>query len=679
MPADFFQQDITGVEPLGPALQQALRAGKPARFWELLGRAAAALEAYADGLKPEVPLPAQVPASLALAPGGRIVLLDGELTVHGELPPDGPAAQLYKDADLPAVQCPAGEFGPRHARALRRFAEQCAQRAGVAAPGLAQAQAIKPLTLASLRGHCEAEARRGGAPPVAAVVPQAPPRALPRPAPVPVAELPKAKPAEPRPEPAAPRRGWLLTSMVLSWLLSAGLVCGVAWLLMQQSKGAPDRIKEIADRNQADDRTKGAATPAPEEYHTKSYFVFFPSSGSNLEPISAQLKAAFPTERRHELKAYRSKKVVRDLLDEHRAASQKELRSKAPAAEVLAKLAAKNVRFPGREVYKDRPLDGVYEQYGVFEYPLDEKPAAPAGRRKAYSSLLRDGALKLLVERGGLSAGDEASLVELRREIANYAALQDALGVTGERVALVVEVKRGDKGKEEALARLHGADGAPVFVGRTRMALTQVIDLEPGPDPSAGEYVIQLARACYFRQVSRDDRDEVDRDHVKELLKSDVLKPDTFRWRAFKKDQKIAWSRVDLRLVDRRNDAGAVVQRNRRRESTTFDLAVEGTEPEGGKVTVVFRNQRIFVASTLEAARASAFKYLTALGVEPEKFPNLVGTNPTPSGQFAAVLAYEQLADYFAAKADDPPPDIEKKSAEHMAEARKREDAELES
>jgi len=94
-PRPVLQQDITELIPLEAAVRKVMADRQPARIWGLVLSSCRSLRRLGQASGSELGVPLQCPPSLAVGPNNRVVALDAEVRIDGDLPQQPEASQAY--------------------------------------------------------------------------------------------------------------------------------------------------------------------------------------------------------------------------------------------------------------------------------------------------------------------------------------------------------------------------------------------------------------------------------------------------------------------------------------------------------------------------------------------------------------------------------------------------------
>jgi hypothetical protein len=623
------QQDVTGLLTLKAALVQASRAGNFQQVWKHFYAGCKALDSLCQAAGAGGSVTLQCPASLAVAPDGRVVLLDAELRVDGPLAA-APGAQAafttWFGAAGAAGVAPSKDASLMHADALLRYfrhvlggLQQQAEPAGVQALSRVNTrlgQARPGMDLDELEGWI-----RGAAGEWDIVLEDEPAvvgaAAAPAGAAVPAAKGPSQAAAR-------PPRSWLLrTSLWLNLLLVGAVVA--LWLLRPSGSGGSPR-----------------PSPAEEPGHLfSSYCVVLPVQGTSGDRVHATLVDLFPGTA-VEAKGGNGERRLGQKLDE----VAKSLAEPEKLKQLLGRLAANHaVRFKGFAAGDGGDnLKAVIERGGIYSLGGES--------REEYGSLLQADSLSRILDRAGPDGQGEARtlLADLRRAVLEYASLHDALTVLGDRPGFLVHVEPTAAAHDKARQALVGRRDKPVFVSRPVPQLFDAVDPTADTGGGSAAYSLKLERKSFFRVAGRDNRQDVD---FRFNRSNDRLK-----WQTFAPNETIVWRPVPL--MRKSGKAEAV---------STFDIAV-AVPPK----VVVFRNQTIFVGESKAEVRQQAQNYVTkVLGLRVPEIDDAVSIKKQDE-QFTGALIYSFLADQCRDKPSSSGGDLEVLSGSAFQEARTAED-----
>jgi hypothetical protein len=622
------QQDVSGLATLKAALVQASRAGNYQQVWKLFYVGCKALDSFGQAAGAGGTVTLQCPASLAVAPDGRIVLLDAELRVEGPLAA-APGAQAafttWFGAAGAAGVAPSKDASLMHADALLRYFRhvlgglQQMEPAGV--PGLSRistrlGQARPGMDLDELEGWIRGAAGEWD------IVLEDGPDVVGAAAALSGAAGPAAK----GPSQAAARRprSWLLRASLWLNLLLVGAVVAL-WLLRPSGSGSSPR-----------------PSPGDESGHLfSSYCVVLPVQGTSGDRVHATLVDLFPGTA-VEGKGGNGERRLGQKLDE----VVKSLAEPEKLKQLLGRLAANHsVRFKGFAAGDGGDnLKAVIERGGIYSLGGES--------REEYGSLLQADSLARVLDRAGADGQGEARalLADLRRGVVEYASLHDALTVLGDRPGFLVHVEPTAAAHEKARQALTGRRDKPVFVSRPVSQLFDAVDPTADTGGGSAAYSLKLERKSFFRVAGRDSRQDVD---FRFNRSNDRLK-----WQTFAPNETIPWRPVPLMKRSGKSEAVA-----------NFDIAV-AVPPK----VVVFRNQTIFVGESKAEVRQQAQNYVTkVLGLRVPEIDDAVSVKKQDE-QFTGALIYSFLADQCRDKTPSSGSDLEVLSESSFQEARTAED-----
>lgn len=417
------QQDVTGLISLKQAILRALKSSQPQQVWQLFYHACKVLDDFGKAVGVERPVPLQCPESLAVDANNRVVPLDAEILVAGSPPADGEASRLYRTW--------FGEVGSKgfadpqtasvmHANALLLYFrkvlgdwQQHASECNRPLPAVVTTPLQRTRAGASLedfKNWIRESAEDWNIPIDDEDNEQAPPLKETPPEPVASTVLPRKKPSL-----------LLRLSLCLNLLLIGTLA--ILLLLWPRQSGAVSPSK-IANQKELE-----AATATGDcALFFSSYCVVFPTQGTISEKVGAALQELFPDQFR-EMKRHAPDhdKLLQEKMEE----SIKSIREPDKIKRLLARLATDHaIRFKGFTASDpNQSLTAVIERGGIF--------TMAAASREQHGSLLQTNGLEKILDQVGLRDDREAHelLNSLKKAIAEYASLKDALSIIGDRTA----------------------------------------------------------------------------------------------------------------------------------------------------------------------------------------------------------------------------------------------------
>ncbi len=431
------------------------------------------------------------------------------------------------------------------------------------------------------------------------------------------------------------RGGWFGTSLAFLAVSGSALL-----VLLVLDKTTPEEAAQGPDESS---QSSGSSFPSLSKYPSMDsvlrvhpgYILVLPTSGTFPENVEDILRnELFTPERVTMIRRDPAQKetLLRQQLDKSLAG----LPEPAKLNALLLALRKKEVRFKGYVPDDEKQtLSGIILRGGVFT--IDAGGDSPAPR---HGSLLHANGIKQILDHAGLIEAEPRSLLQgLRDGIRDYASLHDALAIIGNRLAFLIDVKPTAADHEEAIAKLLTWSKPPVFVPRPPPRLFDAVD--PREDTTTGQakYTLKLPRPCYWRQVSKKDRSEID---WKEINSGEQEK---MKWQDFKADTVITWQPVPVPRTDGRSDPVA-----------SYDVAV--VLPDR---VVVFRNQTLFVGDVAEDVERRARTYAkTRLQIDVKAADELVKVAPIPPPDkgYVGTLLYSSLAD-MAEKGGERTGDLE--------------------
>jgi len=599
----------------------ALKDGDVRRFWQLFYSARKVLDKLSEAS--EAPLvPLQCLPSLAVASNGAIVPLDLDIRAAGSLPPDSPVRQAYQTwfgAAGTSGFAESKQAKGLHRKALLAYFRQLAGRPhNSASPAARRAQEAVVTSLGQLPPDLDLDDLDGWLRnntenwdlPVddeepspleeAAIVTAPRPRGAASPAPsVPIAR------------PRKRRSLFLRLSLLLNLLLIAAVV--LLWLLWP--KDAFGKRLPIIRAALPTGSDSSAVDPS---LTFSPYCMVFPTEGTTAGKVNESLAALFPGKVR-EIPGGAEERGR--LLRQKRDDSVTALKEPEKLKKLLASLSTGHgVRFRGLDANAPAgSLPAVIEMGGIFT--IDNGPK--------YGSLLQSNGLDKVLAEAGMGDQEEprALLTNLRKAVADYASLEDALRVTNGRTAFLLDVEPTAAPHEAVRQKLLSRLDKPVFISRPLSELFDAVDPSGGGSSSSAEYTLTLDGKCFWRLAGQEDRRDVD------FANNDSN--DRMKWTCFDANKVIAWTPIPLTLK-----SGKTVN------TATFDVAI----PLSGRV-VVFRNQNIMVGDSREKVVKQGKNYIERalkLNVSPEDAISVrppAPNAPKDQQQYTGTLIYPYLAD----------------------------------
>jgi hypothetical protein len=229
----------------------------------------------------------------------------------------------------------------------------------------------------------------------------------------------------------------------------------------------------------------------------------------------------------------------------------------------------------------------------------------------------------VILRQGGLEDQHdaEALLGSLKRAVAEYASLSDALSIIGDRTAYMVHVNPSAKAHDDMRAKVLSKLDNPVFVSRPLLELFDGVDPTADTGGGSAAYSLKLDRKCYWRLASLDDRRNVDF--------ANNTSNGRMKWQSFEPGQLISWKPIALTRKNGKVDAAA-----------SFDIAVVLD-----KRAIVFRNQSVLVGDSRQQILAQGGNYITkALHLRIEAVEDAISVRKQDE-QFTGALRYSYLAD----------------------------------
>ncbi len=330
--------------------------------------------------------------------------------------------------------------------------------------------------------------------------------------------------------------------------------------------------------------------------------------------------------------------------------SVKSLKEPEKLQKLLVALASNHgVRFRGLDTSVPADsLPAIIEIGGIFT--IDKGPK--------YGSLLQANGLDRVLEEAGLGNETEPRtlLTNLRKAVADYASLQDALRIINGRTAYLLDVEPTAAAHDAVRQKLLSRLDKPVFISRPLSELFDAVDPSGGGGSSSAEYTLTLDGKCLWRLAGKEDHRGVDF--------SGNDSNGRMKWMSFDASKVIAWTPIPLTLKN-----GKTIN------VSTFDIAI----PLSGKV-VVFRNQTIMVGDSRDQVFKQGKNYIEKtlhLNISPEDAISV--HPPDPNGPkdkqlFTGTLIYPYLADRATETVGD---DLQVYSANEFATQKAKEDEEL--
>jgi hypothetical protein len=623
-PCEVLQQDVSGLVSLGAAVRKALKDGDARRVWRLFFFACDALDEFGKAAGRGKLVPLQCPPGLAVGPGDRAVLLDAELRVVASAAADTEARRGYARWFGPerANGFAEGEEASRlHANALLAYFRELLGGVQQAASPPGRAFCAKMATeLDAVPSDADLDDlenwvrnnKEDWSLPVEDEEPAQQER-----------EPLSAVNVEVVPPAPRKRRSLLLRLSLILNLLLAGAVL-LLWLLGKAPAGGP--------ASSADDPGGGGSTLA-----FSSCCVVFPIQGTIGEKVGAALEELFPGKVR-EVTPQNRDQMLSQKMDE----VLKSLDDPGRLKQLLASLAKDHsVRFKGFSPDDPKGLRPVIERGGIF--------SITGGAGEQYGSLLQANSLDKILKAGGLTGDTDARarLSGLRRAVAEFASLEDALRIAGERSGFLVPVEPTAAAHEALRKQLLSRLDKPVFISRPIPELFDAVDPTADSGGGSAEYTLTLDRKCYWREAGLGDRKNLDAGGLSKGSK------DRLKWQPFAPGQPIVWRPIPLAL-----------QSGKTLPVASFDIAV--VLP--GKV-VVFRNQNILVGESRDAVVSQGRNYISkGLRLQVPASEDVVSVREK-AGQFTGTLFYSLLADQATKSEGDDlqvmdPAEFDKKKGE---------------
>ncbi len=399
---------------------------------------------------------------------------------------------------------------------------------------------------------------------------------------------------------APPKKRSLL--LLLSTLLNVLLAGAVFVLLMLLGMGVYGR-----------QGNSNGETPATFDSALlfSSYCVVFPTQGTIGEKVNASLSELFPGK----VQEVKRTSAERDrLLDQKMKDVVQGLPEPENLKQLLDRLAADHaIRFKGYAA--GGPTEGltaIIDRGGVFTI---------SGSREQHGSLLQTDSLDKILTKANLADGPGARklLATLRKAVADYASLKDALSIIGDRPAYLIAVEPTADGHDATRKKLLSRLDKPVFSSRPIPGLFDAVD--PTSDTGGGSamYTLRLERPCFWRAASKDDRKGVD-------FTTNATN-DRIKWQSIPENQLIEWKPIPLKKQNRKTEPTA-----------SFDIAVV----VDGKI-IVFRNQNILLGDSKKEVQAQAREYVEGLKLPAKEIEEVVAVRQQDR-QVAGALNYSYLA-----------------------------------
>ena len=533
---------------------------------------------------PEQLVPLQCPPSLAVAPHGVVVPLDADIRAAGSLSRDSPVRLAYQTW-FGAVGvngfADAKQAKGLHRKALLAYFRQLAGRQHASAsPAARQAQAAVVTSLAQLPPDLDLDDLDGWLRnntenwdlPVDDEVPSPPEDAAIAAAPGPrISASPKLAALADAAPVGRPRKSCSLV-LRLSLLLNLLLIGAVVLLWLLWPKDAFGKRLPFVPFTGSGDSSAADLSLA-----LSPYCIVFPAEGTTAGKVDESLTALFPGKVR-EIRGNAEERGR--LLRQKRDDSIKSLKEPEKLEKLLAGLSADHgLHFRGLDA--SAPADSlptVIEMGGIFT--IDNGPK--------YGSLLQSNGLDRVLAEAGMGDQQEPRtlLTNLRKAVADYASLDDALRVINGRTAYLLEVEPTAAAREAVRQKLLSRLDKPVFISRPLSELFDAVDPSGGGGSSSAEYTLTLDGKCFWRLASMEDRRGVDF--------SGNDSNDRMKWTSFDANKVIAWTPIPLTLKSGKTNV-----------VSTFDLAI----PLSNKV-VVFRNQNILVGDSRDKVFRQGKNYI---------------------------------------------------------------------
>ena len=603
------QQDVTGLISLKQAILRAIQSNQPQQIWQLFYYACRALDDFGAAVGADRPVPLQCPDSLAVDANNRVVALDAEMLVAGAVSADSEASRMYRawfgeegskgfaDRDNASVM---------HAKALVLYFQRLLgawQQQTAGTNRQLPAKVVGPLermpagaSLDDFENWIRESAEDWNI--TIDDEEDSPPESV----------RATSGTLEPMPSPLAPSKNgscFLLGSLCLNLML----IVAVVLLLLLGRRGA----------STVPPPTDAAASLDDSILFFSSYCVVFPTQGTISEKVGVALQELFP-EQFQEIK--RQAPDHDKLLQQKLAEAIKSITEPDKLKQLLIKLATDHsIRFKGFAASEpDEGLIAVIERGGIF--------SIANASREQYGSLLQiNGLEKILVQAGWTDRAEARNLLKsLKKAIAEYASLKDALSIIGDRTAYLLHVEPTPAAHEQARRRLLSRLDKPVFISRPIPEFFDAVDPTADSGGGVASYSLRLDRKCFWRLASKEDRRNVD--------KANNASNDRMKWQTFNAGQLITWKPIPVTKQNGRTDAVA-----------SFDIGVVLQNK-----VVVFRNQSLMVGDTRKQVLEQGQNYITrALALRVADIDEAISVRQQ-EGQFTGTLIYSYLAEQVTAE-----------------------------
>jgi hypothetical protein len=636
-PCRVYQQDITDLIPLRQAIFKILREGKVERFWLIFDKACWALEQLGNTAQAAGrPVLLQLPESLAVGRGNRVVPLDAEIGMAAPMPATGEARKLYQAWF--GNQCRNGMASPEeasvlHGKALRAFMRQLLGLAFNNAspevqPGIAKIiQRIDQLSpgtsLEDFDGWIRQNAVDWGI--TIEDSPEPPPQNV-----APMLPQPQILPTVSHP--ARKKRPWLLRTSL--WLNLAFILAIIIMALLwprgseAKPKGDSPENKVPEEDDQPADKPKQRPILVGPTLFFSSYCVVFPTQGTISEKVYDALQKMFPGKVKEiRQSARRRGRLLRDKMAE----AIKSLKEPKKLKLLILQLADKKmIRFKGFSASEpEESLVYIIESGGIFSY------LSQPGER--HGSLLQPNGLDKILKQAKLKGrkGPRQLLGNLKEAIFEYATLKDALSIIGDRVAFLIRVSPTAQAHEQMRKKLLQRVEKPVFVSRPVLELFDAVDPTADTGGGSAAYSLRLDRNCYWRQASLEDRRNVN------FAKNPSN--DRMKWQFFGARKRIIWKPIPV-----------MKKNGRTTPISSFDIAVVLQNQ-----VVVFRNQSMLVGDSTKQVTMQAETYIKeTLGLKIREIREAISVTKSDN-QFTGALKYSNLADHVTAEHTGKDKDLE--------------------
>jgi hypothetical protein len=585
-----YQQDITGLISLKRAVLRVLNEGTPGKVWQLFYAACRSLREFGQTFQGAGQVPLQLPSSLAVGKDNRVVPLDAEF----QIPPFSTESEIAKQYGGWFNGHVLGFAPPEmasllHSRALLVYFRDLLNQAGGKNPEAAKiADRLNSFApeadLRQLEGEIQGTAQDWNI--------YINDEDFPR----------EARPMEVSVEQYHPPRKQRSILVPFLMLVNLALVALIVYLLLYPSGSFSGSGGSAIDTSLL----------------FSSYCVVFPTQGTSGEKVHSALKELFKGEI-IVVQQIDPKKKLREKLEE----LQKEFAEPEKLQELLILLQDSSLRFKNFEPGDAKEgIRAIIERGGIF--------SITSGEMTGHGSLLQFSGLEKVLKQGD-KLGDQAArnlLGMLKKAVAEYASLSDALSIAGDRQAFILRVEPTAAAHEEVRKKLLSRLERPVFISRPVLELFDAVDPTGGGGGGQAEFsLIVESYKSFWRLVGKDDRKNVDFESTSDTSR--------MKWKAFEPNKVISWTPIS---VTKKNGSTRLV--------TSFDIGVLVNK----KKVVVFRNQSIILGASKQDIKKQAQTYLNkALGLKNIDIGDSVKVvlqgGKDKSNLFAGALLYGYLAE----------------------------------